>query len=288
MATASEEDDGSRLSAGVGTVADWAYRLLVYGVLLFTVAPLVVVVLLSFRPNPYGNSVFSAGWPSATWYANLPDLLASLGFASSLIASLKIAVVTTILSLLIGGLAAYAIVRKEFSYSSLLETVLISPLVYPWLLMSLAILMTASYLSGAFDVRISMSFWTLLAGHVLFTFPYPIRTIGAGLQNYDDELDEAARNLGATRLDTVWNVTLPLLRPGIISGAAFVFILSFNQYIISLFLSGTSIQTVPLLMFNLIKAQSPPQIAVLGTMLMAGMVALTIVVEYVAGMSRYI
>lgn len=275
-------------SLPLDTAANWAYRLLVYAVILFAVAPLIVVVLLSFRPNPYGSSIFSEGWPSVEWYAKLPDLLSSLGFASSLSASLEIAVATTIISTCIGGIAAYAVVRKDFRYSSVLETVLVSPLVYPWLLMAIAILMGASYISDVFGVTISMSFWTLLAGHVLFTFPYPIRTIGAGLQNYDDELDEAARNLGATRFDTVRSITLPLLRPGILSGAAFVFILSFNQYIISLFLSGTSIQTIPLLMFNLIKAQSPPQIAVLGTLLMAGMVLITVVVEYVAGMSKYL
>lgn len=282
------DNPGGGSSLPVSEAFSWLFRLLVYGAIVFTVAPLIAVVLLSFRPNPYGKAVISAGWPSFVWYGKLPDLISNLGFASSLISSLEVAIATTVISTVIGGLAAYAVVQKDFRYSSALETALVSPLVYPWLLMAIAILMALNYVSDVTGLRFSMSIWTLLAGHVLFTFPYPIRTIGAGLQNYNEELDEAARNLGATRLDTVRNVTLPLLRPGILSGAAFVFILSFNQYIISLFLSGTSIQTVPLLMFNLIKAQSPPQIAVLGTLLMAGMVVLTVIVEYVAGMSRYI
>lgn len=290
MAT-SDESAGDRTNAlerRLPTVAGYAFKAVVYGAMVFLIAPLVVVVLLSFRPGAYGRTVLTSGWPSLKWYESLPTMFQYLKIGDAIFASVTLALATTFVSLVIGGMAAFAIVRYDFSFSTTLETVLISPLVYPWLLMAIGILMAISEVSATLGYRIPLSFWTLLAGHVLFTFPYAIRTIGASLQNYNLRLDEAARNLGGTRLDTLLYVTLPLIRPGILSGAVLVFILSFNQYIISLFLSGADTQTVPLLMFNLIWTANPPELATVGTLFMLGTLTLVLITEYVAGLSEYL
>lgn len=269
-------------------VANAGYRLWVYATMVFLIAPLIVVFLLSFRPEAYGRTIITEGWPVLDWYMELPSLVGYLNIGEAIYTSVFLAILTTIISTFIGGMAAFAIVRYDFRFSTTLETFLISPLVYPWLLMAIGILMFISDLSESFGIRITLSFWTLLAGHVLFTFPYPIRTIGASLQNYDDALDEASRNLGGTKLDTLVYITLPIIRPGILSGSVLVFILSFNQYIISLFLSGGSIQTVPLVLFNFIWNANPPELAAVGTLFMLGTMTIVIATEYVAGMAEYL
>ena len=283
-----EVSEATALDRALPTLASAGYRALIYGTMLFLLAPLVVVVLLSFRPESYGRTVITAGWPSFKWYTSLPSMFQYLNIGDAIFNSVTLALTTTLVAVFIGGMAAFAIVRYDFRLSTTLETVLISPLVYPWLLMAIGILMFISELSSTFGITIQLSFWTLLAGHVLFTFPYAIRTIGASLQNYNEHLDEAAQNLGGTKLDTLLYVTLPLIRPGILSGAVLVFILSFNQYIISLFLSGAETQTVPLLMFNLIWTANPPELATVGVLFMIGTMTIVMITEYVAGLSEYL
>jgi ABC-type spermidine/putrescine transport system permease subunit II len=288
MATKSGDDPSTVFDRTLPTLADYGFKALVYGTMLFLVAPLLVVVLLSFRPEQYGRTIVTAGWPSFKWYVQLPQLFGYLKIGQAIWSSVTLAVATTVVSSIIGGMAAFAVVRYDFRFATTMETLLISPLVYPWLLMAIGILMFIDELATGLGISIKLTFWTLLAGHVLFTFPYPIRTIGASLQNYNESLDEAAQNLGGTKLDTFLYVTLPLIRPGILSGAVLVFILSFNQYIISLFLSGSSLQTVPLLMFNLIWTANPPELATVGTLFMVGTMTVVMITEYVAGMAEYL
>ena len=285
---ADDVSEASTLDRVLAVGGSVGYRLLVYGSIAFLLAPLVVVVLLSLRPTAYGRSIITAGWPSLKWYASLPSMFRYLKIGDAIFSSVTLALATTVVSLVVGGLAAFGIVRYDFRLSTTLETFLISPLVYPWLLMAIGLLMFFSELSRTLGITVQLSFWTLLMGHVLFTFPYAIRTIGASLQNYNESLDEAARNLGGTKLDTLTYVTLPLIRPGILSGGVLVFVLSFNQYIISLFLSGPDTQTVPLLMFNLIWTANPPELAAVGTLFMLGMLTIVTVTEYVAGISQYL
>lgn len=280
--------EATTVDRALPVLGDLGYRLLIYGTVAFLLAPLAVVILLSLRPDAYGRTIITAGWPSFKWYTNLPTMFRYLKIGSAIANSVTLALATTVVSLFIGGMSAFGIVRYDFRMSTTLETVLISPLVYPWLLMAIGLLMLISEVSRTFGITIQLSFWTLLAGHVLFTFPYAIRTIGANLQNYNKSLDEAARNLGGTKLDTLLYVTLPLIRPGVLSGAVLVFILSFNQYIISLFLSGPDTQTVPLLMFNLIWTANPPELATVGVMFMLGTLTIVMITEYFASISGYL
>lgn len=262
-----------------------AFEALVYATLLFLVAPLVVVVLISFQTKAY------AAWPpgdfTLQWYTTMPEYTAYLGIESALYDSITLVIATAVLSTAIGGLAAFAIVRYDFKFSTTLETILISPLIYPWLVIGLAILLFIGEINSALGLSIRMSFATVLLGHILFTLPYPIRTIGASLQNFPHSVEEAAKNLGATELDTFVNVTLPIIRPGIISGAIFAFVLSFNQYIISLFLTGNETKTMPLLLFEMFYNNAPAKLAAIATLLMAGILGLVMITEKVASISEF-
>jgi ABC-type spermidine/putrescine transport system permease subunit II len=254
--------------------------------MIFLLAPLLIVVVLSFQAQAYG------GWPpselSLQWYMELPDRFETLGITDALWSSIELGLATGLISTAIGGMAAFAIVRRDFRYQSIIETFILSPLIYPWIVVGLSLLLMVSWVNSHLGLNITLSFWTLLAGHVVFTLPYPARTIAANLQNFSDSIEEAATNLGATELDVFVNITLPVIRPGIISGFIFVFILSFNQYIISLFLSDAGTDTIPLVLFTLFFNTSTAQLAAIATLLMSGILTLVFVTEYFVGISEYI
>ena len=283
MATASDPNRWlDWLLARGGSVG---YQALVYGTIAFLLAPLAIVVVISFQQSAY------ATWPPEGFtlqhYAALPEQLGFLGVREALFVSVELAVATGIVSTVLGALAAFAIVRYEFRYQTTLETVLISPLIYPWIVVGLSLLLFLNRLGDALGVTVQLGFFTLLLGHVMFTLPYPIRTIGASLQNYDHSLEEAAQNLGATEIESYVRVTLPLIQPGLVSGFVFAFILSFNQYIVSLFLSGSELTTMPLILFSLFYNTAPATLAAIATLLMAGILTVIGVVEYLFGISEF-
>ena len=281
-------DDSSR-SLGydwfISRATSIGYRALIWGTILFLLAPLAIVVVISFQESAY------ATWPPEGFtldhYAAIPDQIGFLGVEEALFTSIELAIATGVVSTVLGALAAFAIVRYDFKYQTTLETVLISPLIYPWIVVGLSLLLFINRLGDILGIAIQLNFWTLLVGHVMFTLPYPIRTIGASLQNYDDALEEAAQNLGATELESYARITVPLIQPGLMSGFVFAFILSFNQYIVSLFLSGPETTTMPLVLFSLFYNTAPATLAAIATLLMAGVLSVIGVMEYLFGISDF-
>jgi putative spermidine/putrescine transport system permease protein len=285
MATSDDSTRSIRFDQLVSRAGSVGYRALVWATIVFLLSPLVVVVIISFQKSAY------ATWPPQGFtlehYTALPDQLGFLGVEEALLVSVELAVATGIVSTVLGALAAFAIVRYDFKYQTTLETILISPLIYPWIVVGLSLLLFINRLGDILGITIELNFWTLLLGHVMFTLPYPIRTIGASLQNYDDSLEEAAQNLGATELESYLRVTVPLIQPGLMSGFVFAFILSFNQYIVSLFLSGPETTTMPLVLFSLFYNTAPATLAAIATLLMAGVLTVIFVMEYLFGISDF-
>lgn len=282
---ATSDDSSRRFDRLFARAVTTGYHALLYGTVLFLLAPLLIVVVISFQESSY------ATWPPEGFtldhYMALPNQLGYLGVGEALATSLELAVATGIVSTVLGALAAFAIVRYDFRYQTTLETVLISPLIYPWIVVGLSLLLFLNRIGAILGISIELSFWTLLVGHVMFTLPYPIRTIGASLQNYDHSLEEAARNLGATELESYLRITVPLIQPGLVSGFVFAFILSFNQYIISLFLSGSETTTMPLVLFSLFYNTAPATLAAIATLLMAGVLTVIFLTEYLFGISDF-
>jgi putative spermidine/putrescine transport system permease protein len=285
MATSDDSTRSIRFDQLVSRAGSIGYRALVWATIVFLLSPLAVVVIISFQESAY------ATWPPQAFtlehYTTLPEKLGFLGVEEALFVSVELAVATGIVSTVLGALAAFAIVRYDFKYQTTLETILISPLIYPWIVVGLSLLLFINRLGDILGIVIELNFWTLLVGHVMFTLPYPIRTIGASLQNYDDSLEEAAQNLGATELESYLRVTVPLIQPGLMSGFVFAFILSFNQYIVSLFLSGPETTTMPLVLFSLFYNTAPATLAAIATLLMAGVLTVIFVMEYLFGISDF-
>ncbi|WP_042665474.1 ABC transporter permease [Haloferax sp. ATB1] len=280
-----ETNNRGRFDWILSRIASLGFEALIWATIIFLLAPLVIVVIISFGESAY------ATWPPQQFtiqhYANLISDLSYLDIDTALFSSVKLAVVTGICSTVLGSLAAFAIVRYDFKYQTTLETFLISPLIYPWIVIGISLLLFINQVEAVLGVSITLSFWTLLMGHILFTIPYPIRTVGASLQNYDHSLEEAAQNLGATELESYIRITLPLIQPGVMSGFVFAFILSFNQYIVSLFLSSADIKTLPLVLFSLFYNTAPATLAAIATLLMFGVLTVIMITEYFFSISEF-
>jgi putative spermidine/putrescine transport system permease protein len=251
-----------------------AVNVLVYA---FILAPILVVIPVSFSETQY--LVFPPQGFSLRWYANF---FATRELADSLWTSLHLAAWTTGLCTVLGTTAALALVRYRYPGREALRTLLMAPLVMPRLVLGIAFLMFLSktVLSGRFG--------GLLAAHVVVALPYVIRTVGASLVGLDRALEEAAMSLGAAPFLTFRTVTLPLLKPGILAGAIFAFVTSFDELVASLFLTGPRLTTLPVQIYTYIEYTSDPTIAAISVVLIAFTTVVVVITERIVGFSQFV
>jgi len=217
----------------------------------FILLPLVVVIGVSF--NPGSGFDFPPRGLSLHWYQ---VLLSKPDFRHSFIeVSLQVGVLAAVCATLIGTLAAIGIVRFRFPGRAALEAFFLVPLVVPHILLGAAL-----YL---YFVRLGLgaSLRTLVIGHVLIATPFVIRSVMAGLVGLDPRIEEAAVNLGASRLRAFLLVALPQIKSSLLSGAVFAFIVSFSDINIALFVSGPDTTTLPVYLFSQIQWESDPSVA---------------------------
>jgi putative spermidine/putrescine transport system permease protein len=247
----------------VGKLAGRLYLVLLY---LFVAGPLLFVIATSFNPA----TSFPARFEGLTlsWYAailNRPEFLTATG-TSALVAALAAGV-----AVLVSFLAAYVLSRR--GGGAALATLLASPLLVPQVVVSLAILQLAS----AWGV--GTGFWGLVAAHAVYVMPFALRLILTGLARFDFAVEEASRSLGADPLRTWAEVTLPLLRPSIVAGFTFCFILSFVNLPLSLFLTGPDTATLPIVMFAYIESRIDPMIAAVASLIVLAAGIATILLD---------
>jgi putative spermidine/putrescine transport system permease protein len=243
----------------------------------FLVAPILVVVIVSFGDAAYLQ--FPPRRLSLRWYTDLgeyPD------FVHSFWLSLVLAAAAAGISMVVGGLGAFALARYRFPGRALLSALVMSPLVLPGLVTGIALLQFFSLF------RTEPSFWRLLIGHVVVTVPYVVRSVGAVLVGFDTSLEEAARSLGAGAWTTARLITLPLIRPGLTAGAIFAFILSFDNVVVSIFLTTPRLVPLPIQIYNYVESSARPIIASISTLQIAVIVLLLVVAERLVGFSRYV
>lgn len=208
----------------------------------FLVAPICIVFVFALNPTPYIQ--FPPVGVSLRWFEKF---FTSREFMHALTFSLEVAAATTMLSMLFGASAAIALARGRIPGTQLIAAILLSPLMLPAILTGLALFQSYVLLD------IGRPVWGLVAGHVLVTIPYVVRTTLAVLHAFDEQLEEASRSLGASPLRTFFEVTLPIIKPGVIAGGIFAFIVSFDQFPISLFLVNPGQETLPITLFNYLK-----------------------------------
>lgn len=239
--------------------------LVVVFIVAFMLVPLGVVVGSSVSSSEF--LVFPPRGMSLRWYG---EILGSEAYLSAAWTSLKLAVVATVISLLIGTPTAIALTRFRFSGSEAVAGLFLSPLVLPTLIFAIGLLMLFSrHGSGP-------SFAGLVVGHVVITLPYVIRTVGAVLVNVDRHAEEAARTMGANWWRRYWYVVLPQCIEGIAAGAFFAFNISFDDAVIALFMRAPDIETLPLRIYGRLEFSPDPSVAAVST-IMIGLTVLVIV-----------
>lgn len=248
--------------------------LLVYAFLLL---PVVVIVLAAFSATSY-LSVPPKGL-TLRWFL---EVLRDPAYLSAIWYSFQLAALTTAGSLVIGIAAAYALLRRAVPGAQLISAVLMSPLIFPGVVIGVALLQ--------FYARVGLvgSFVGLLLAHMVITVPYVVRAILASLTGVDQHLEESARVLGADPVTAFIKVTLPLIRPGVLAGGLFSFITSFDNVPVSIFLVSVRQTTLPVKIFTSIEYGVDPTIAAVSTMLIVATAIFLILAERWIGFHRFV
>lgn len=245
-------------------------------VYIFLLFPLIVIMLSSFDPSEY------MGFPpkgfSLKWYAHIWEVDM---FVTGLKVSTLLALGSTLVALLLGVPAAYVISRFSFTGRDALNSLVMSPLLVPQLVVGLAFL---QYLVVRSGMSISLG---LLLSHTIILIPYAIRVVGASLQNLPISIEEAALSLGSTGFTTFWRVVLPNIRTGILAAVMLAFITSFNNVPMSLFLSGPGVTTLPIQMMIYSEYYFDPTIAAVSVFLLVLTMFLVFLMERTIGLTYF-
>ena len=255
----------------------WHYTFLTICVLIFAflIIPILVIVPLSFNVQPYFNftpemlSLNPDGF-STRWYEKFFN---DPNWQKAVKNSLFIAVFSTIISTFLGTLAALGLSQKDFPYKTTIMGILISPMVVP-----LIISAAGMYFFYA-KVGLSSTFLGVILAHAALATPFVVITVTATLTGFDHSLTRAAANLGSSPTNTFFRITVPLITPGVISGALFAFITSFDEVVVILFVGSVGQRTIPWAMFSGIREEISPTILAVATLLITFSVILLFMVE---------
>lgn len=231
--------------------AGWAFTALV---LLFLIAPILTIIPLSFNSEPY----FSYPMPglSLKWYY---DFFGNARWTGALILSIKLAVTVTIVATILGTLAALGLARTHLPGRSLILGILLLPMIVPVIIVAVAVFMAFGYFG------LIGTFAGLAIAHIALATPFVVITVTSTLTNFDWSLQRAAQGLGASPFFSFRFVILPLILPGVVSGALFAFVTSFDEVVVALFLSSAEQRTLPKQMFSGIREMISPTITAAAT-----------------------
>jgi putative spermidine/putrescine transport system permease protein len=246
----------------------YALRTLVGLILLFLVAPLLVIIPLSFNSDSF--LVYPMSGFSLRWYQ---EIFASAEWMRALKNSFIVGPAAAFLATVLGTLAALGLTRAAFRGKALLMAILISPMVVP-----VVIVAVSCYLVFV-QVGLADSYLGLILAHAALGVPFVVITVSATLEGYDQRLSRASASLGAPPLTTFLRVTLPMIAPGVISGALFAFATSFDEVVVTLFIAGPGQSTLPRQMFSGIRENISPAIAAVATLLIAFAVVFLLALE---------
>jgi len=256
----------------------WLLRVFFVVLVLFLYVPLVVLVVFSFNK---GDVTFPLQGFTTSWYsraAGNPALVTALQH------SLIVATVTSLISVALGVLASYALVRRVFRGKSAFSALVFSPLVIPYLVFGIALLvlfkMIDKVLITVAGTYIDVGMHAVIVGHVVVALPYTILTILPLLERLSVSLEEAAHDLGASPWKTFWRVTFPLLMPALVSAFLIAFTLSFDEYAIASFLAGSQV-TWPVFLFLSLRVPSQlPELLAVSSVILVLSIGLVIGAEF--------
>jgi len=253
----------------------YTFRVICGLILLFLIAPILVVIPLSFNAEPYfsfteGMLNFDPDAYSMRWYQDIIDNKQWIHSAKN---SVIIAFFATIIATTLGTVAALGLSRPEMPYRGAIMGLLISPMIVPLIISAAGMYFFYS------EVGLTQTYLGIILAHAALGTPFVVITVTATLTGFDQSLIRAANNLGANDTYTFFKVTMPLIMPGMISGGLFAFITSFDEVVAVLFLSGFEQRTIPRQMWAGIREQISPTILAVATILVIISVMLLATIE---------
>ena len=236
----------------------WVLRLLFGFFVLFLYAPLLLLVVFSFNDNDL--PVFPLrGFTTRAYeqFIHNPEL------RNSVLTSAKVALSASIVAVVLGLLGAIGLVRRRFTGKAAVSALLLSPLVIPYIVFAIALLILFTQINKLPGIEFPLSMWTLVIGHVVILLPFVILVLVPRLERIDVRLEEAAYDLGASVFRTFRSITLPLIWPALLSAFLVSFVFSFDEIILASFVAGDA-TTFPLYLFSQLRFPSllPQVIAV--------------------------
>ncbi|TCU31460.1 ABC transporter permease [Rhizobium azibense] len=246
----------------------YVYRLICAAVLLFLITPTLVIIPLSFNSEPF----FTYPMPglSLRWYE---EFFLTDRWQGALYNSIFVAVSVTLLSTALGTLAALGLSRPHFPWRAAIMGLLISPMVVPVVITAVGV-----YFFYA-DIGLLNTFWGVILAHTTLATPFVVITVTATLVGFDHSLSRAAASLGAPPITVFFKVILPLILPGMISGALFAFGTSFDEVVVAIFVTGPEQRTLPKVMFAGMREQISPTITAAATTLTLLSIAMLTTIE---------
>ncbi|WP_085905227.1 ABC transporter permease [Kiloniella majae] len=253
----------------------YTFRLFCAAVFIFLIAPILVIVPLSFNAEPYfsftqGMLTLDTDAYSLRWYETF---LTSDRWLDSIKNSIVVALFATFFSAVLGTLAALGLNRSELPFKGVIMGLLISPMIVPLIIAAAGMFFFYS------KIGISQSYVGLIMAHTALGTPFVVITVTATLSNFDHTLIKAGASLGATPTYTFFRVTMPLIMTGVISGALFAMMTSFDEVIVAIFIAGVEQRTIPLQMWSGIREQISPTILAVATILITFSVIMLSTVE---------
>ena len=221
---------------------------------MFLLLPIVVVIITSFGSG--NRAVFPISGFTLKWYL---EALQNRDFFLSISVSFKVAVVSTVISTILGTMVSLYFWKTKGRIKDIFEMVFMAPMVVPTVVFGVAFLMAFS------KYKVILPYWKLVLSYCAIQIPYIIRSVAAALYGLDVSFEEASLVLGASPIRTLFKVTLPCIKRGIISGIIFAFVVAFDEAVIIMFLRSASTTTYPLRLYTHITEQFSPMVSAFST-----------------------
>jgi putative spermidine/putrescine transport system permease protein len=253
----------------------YAFRVICALIFIFLITPILIIIPLSFNAEPYftftrAMLTFDPEGYSLRWYQ---DFWNSSSWQNSIRNSFIIAIGATIVSTTLGTLAALGLSRSHMPFRAAIMGVLISPMIVPLIISAAGMFFFYS------KINLAQTYLGIILAHAALGTPFVVITVTATLSGFDHSLTRAAASLGADPTTTFFKVTMPLILPGVISGALFAFITSFDEVVVVLFLASVEQRTIPREMWSGIREAISPTILAVATILITISVLLLLSLE---------
>lgn len=240
---------------------------LAVGMFLFLYVPILILIVFSFNDSGRGAATVWEGF-TFDWYG---EVFRNRSIVNATRVSLWVAFWSTVVSTILGTLTAIAMERFKFRGKVTYDAILYLPIIIPDIVMALSTLLFFVM------VGIPLSRYTILFAHIAFNIAFVAIVVRARLAVMDSTLEQAAADLGANPWQTFRHITLPLLSPGIVSGALLAFTLSLDDFVITFFMAGPNSTTLPVQVYSMIRVGVTPEINALSTLMFLGSTLLVII-----------